>query len=144
MSKCQTLDTATDESFKHLTRQMGKALENMHRSFYSFYGTETWAPAVNLYETEKFYIVCVDLAGVEQDKIQVGVHEGILVIRGNRSVPSDSGTEATGNPKRMKVHLMEIDHGQFRREVELPANAQKSGIVARFNEGLLWIEIPKA
>ncbi len=144
MSKCEVIDAATDESFKHLSRQMGKALENLHRSFYSFYGTETWAPAVNLYETERFYVVCVDLAGIEKDKLELGVHDGVLVIRGNRPVPSDSGTEATGNPKRMKVHLMEIDHGQFRREVELPAGIDKSGITARHNEGLLWIEIPKA
>jgi HSP20 family molecular chaperone IbpA len=43
----------------------------------------------------------------------------------------------------MRVHLMEIDHGPFTREVELPPDADKAGISASYRNGMLWIEIPK-
>jgi HSP20 family molecular chaperone IbpA len=43
----------------------------------------------------------------------------------------------------MKVHLMEIDHGSFAREVELPVDVHKEQITARYVDGLLWIELPK-
>ena len=45
--------------------------------------------------------------------------------------------------KRAKLHLMEIDHGQFTREVELPADANRESITATYRSGMLWVEIPK-
>ena len=44
---------------------------------------------------------------------------------------------------RVRVHLMEIDHGNFNREVELPADVDKDAIAARFDNGLLWVKLPK-
>jgi HSP20 family molecular chaperone IbpA len=38
---------------------------------------------------------------------------------------------------------MEIDHGAFAREVELPPDADRESITANYRNGLLWIEIPK-
>ena len=45
--------------------------------------------------------------------------------------------------QRLRVHLMEIDHGSFAREVELPHDVIKEQITARYVDGLLWIELPK-
>jgi HSP20 family molecular chaperone IbpA len=44
---------------------------------------------------------------------------------------------------RLKVHVMEIDHGPFCRDVELPQNVAQERIVAAHRNGLLWIELPK-
>jgi HSP20 family molecular chaperone IbpA len=38
---------------------------------------------------------------------------------------------------------MEIDHGLFARDVELPANVMSDDISAKYQDGLLWIELPK-
>jgi HSP20 family molecular chaperone IbpA len=38
---------------------------------------------------------------------------------------------------------MEIDHGAFSRDVEIPADANRHSITATYRNGLLWIEIPK-
>ena len=38
---------------------------------------------------------------------------------------------------------MEIDHGAFSREVELPHDVDKERINAVYREGMLWIELPK-
>jgi HSP20 family protein len=99
---------------------------------------------VNLYETETAYIVCVDLAGVEKAKIDVEVTEGRLTLRGKRAVPL-APDSAVGEVQtaRMRVHLMEIDHGSFARDVELPRDVLQQEINAKYESGLLWIELPK-
>jgi HSP20 family protein len=48
-----------------------------------------------------------------------------------------------GGPK-VRIHVMEIDHGPFCREVDVPENVDKERISATHRNGLLWIELPKA
>ena len=56
-----------------------------------------------------------------------------------------TGDEAAeAEAKRVRVHLMEIDHGAFSREVELPENVDQGKIIAAYRNGMLWIEMPKA
>ena len=45
--------------------------------------------------------------------------------------------------KRVRIHLMEIDHGSFCREVELPEDVDRDRIAANYRNGMLWIELPK-
>jgi HSP20 family protein len=125
-------------------------LEQLNKGYYSFYPNETWTPNVNLYETEEAYQVCVDLAGVEKEKIDIEVHQQRLTLKGHRVVPTPSpdngnvgkqGEEA--QPRRIKVHLMEIDHGAFARVVELPHDVAEHKINAEYRNGILWIELPK-
>jgi HSP20 family protein len=115
------------------------------KGYYSFYPTDAWTPNVNLYETDMSYVVCVDLSGVEKEKIDLEVTGGSLVLRGKRAVPipADPPVGPDAVPRRVRVHLMEIDHGAFAREVELPQDVQQDKITARHINGLLWIELPK-
>jgi HSP20 family protein len=126
--------------------------------FCGFFGREpTWTPAVNLYEDAVAYHVCVDLAGVDKEAIDVTVtpaqtpHDSpSLVIRGARAVPrtpahgtDDDATASQARRSRPRVHRMEIDHGAFVREVDLPDDADQSAIRATYRSGMLWIELPK-
>ena len=113
------------------------------RGYYSFYPTETWTPNVNLYETDGAYVVCVDLAGVEKEKIDVEVADGRLKLRGRRAVPMAAAISVDTPSTRLRVHLMEIDHGSFARDVELPEDVHHDRINAKYESGLLWIELPK-
>lgn len=140
--------TATqDPPFNNIARQARKLMDQMQKGYYGFYPTETWTPSVNLYETATQYLVCVDLAGVDKEKIDIVVHENRLRLTGQRAAPmKDDGIvdAADTESRRIRVHLMEIDHGSFSRDVELPANADQKNIVANYLNGMLWIEIPKA
>ena len=135
---------AADESFGSMARQMGKILEQLNKGYYSFSPNETWTPNVNLYETETAYQVCVDLAGVDKEKIDLEVHNRRLFIKGSRAVPiiNKQQTEGPGH-SRTRVHLMEIDHGSFARVVELPHDVSAEQITAEHKNGILWIELPK-
>jgi HSP20 family protein len=139
------IETAAEPSFGNVQRQMQRLMEQMQKGFYNFCPSETWTPNVNLYETENAYIVCVDLSGVDKEKIDLVVSEQKLTLRGNRPVPAppDVQTDAEGHPVKVRVHVMEIDHGTFCREVDLPADVSHHEIVAAHLNGLLWIELPK-
>jgi len=136
------VSTATDQPFQNLTRQAGKMMEQLQKGF--FYPSETWTPNVNLYETAGTYLVCVDLAGVEKEKIDVEVMDRRLKLRGARAVPSYELAESPEGHEKVRIHLMEIDHGAFSREVEIPADTDRQKITASYRNGMLWIEIPKS
>jgi HSP20 family molecular chaperone IbpA len=162
-----TLIATADPPFGHLARQMNKLVDQIHKGYYNFLPSETWAPNVNLYETDHAYVVCVDLAGVDKEKIELTVADGRLKLRGHRiapTMPDEPGSPhpaqtavgavatTTSSPstaasdiahKKVRVHLMEIDHGMFAREVELPKDVDHERITANYRNGLLWVEIPK-
>ena len=137
------MQKTSDPPFSRFTRQAGKILESVSQGYCGFAHTnQTWAPSVNLYETADAYRVCVDLAGVNKDRIDVNVTGQVLSIRGQRDVPrTPHATSAAA--QRARVHRMEIDHGPFAREVELPADVDSAAITATYRNGLLWIELPK-
>jgi HSP20 family protein len=142
------IETASEPNFASVQRQMQRLMEQMQKGFFNFCPTETWTPNVNLYENDTAYVVCVDLAGVDKEKIEVVVEHQKLTLRGARVVPTmpdnDGQHAAAGDhhPK-LRVHVMEIDHGPFCREVELPADVDRERIEAAHRNGLLWIELPK-
>ncbi len=138
------IETGPDHPFQHISRNVNKIVEQMQKGFYNFRPNDTWAPNVNLYETEEEFLVCVDLGGMAKEKIDLEVANGRLSIRGAREVPSYDEPEAA-SPERgkLRVHMMEIDHGSFFREVELPEEVVQAKIHATYRNGMLWIELPK-
>ena len=132
--------------FGTMNPQVLKMMEQLTKGYYNFLPSESWTPNVNLYETDADYHVCVDLSGVEKDKIDISWVDQRLMIRGQRMVPqcpSGAAHQGDSEQSRMRVHLMEIDHGAFAREVELPPDVNKEQIVARYVDGMLWIDLPK-
>ena len=140
-----SIETASDPNFATLQRQMQRMMEQMQKGFFNFCPSETWTPNVNLYENDTAYVVCVDLAGVDKEKIEVVVADQKLTLRGARLVPTfpELNADAGASHPKLRVHLMEIDHGPFCREVELPADVDREKIGAAHRNGLLWIELPK-
>ncbi|MEM6313131.1 MAG: Hsp20/alpha crystallin family protein [Planctomycetota bacterium] len=152
----RTVRLASDLPFGKFARGVGSVGGN--KGMHSFCPTDTWTPDVNLYETESAYLVCVDLAGVDKDSIDLTVVHQRLTLRGVRDVPRYPAEEMPGadaehdvsppdrgrpDGQRMRVHLMEIDYGSFCREVELPADVDRDRINANYRNGMLWIGLPK-
>lgn len=132
------VELAPDE-FSSLIRQMNQVMDNMMgRQYFGFSPTDAFRPAVNLYETEQSFLVCVDLAGMYLKDIDVQVDKSQLIIRGTRTSPV-----APEGAKALAVHLMEIDHGSFCRTVEIPASVNEKQITAAYADGLLWVTLPK-
>src|ERR1700742_3276058 len=124
-----SLTTAADPPFGKMARHASKLIDQLQKGYYNFYPGESWIPNVNLYETEEAYLVCVDLSGVDKEKIDLEVVDGQLRLKGKREMPmhdetANAAASATSDTpsKKPRVHLLEIDHGSFAREVELPQN----------------------
>jgi HSP20 family protein len=140
---------ANEQPFRGMSREMSKMIDQLQRGYFGFSPGETWQPPVNLYETDDAYIVCVDLAGVDKSKIDIELLDQRLTIRGTRDVPTyDDATDCAPphegqRPLKCRVHLMEIDHGGFARQVEVPVNVSRDRIAANYRNGMLWVELPK-
>ena len=128
------------DEFSNLVRQMNQLVDReLTRQCHPFSPTDAFRPAVNLYETQHAFMICVDLAGMDRRDVEVTLDHGHLIIRGRRQSPMPpDGTRA------IAVHLMEIDHGTFCRTVEVPTNVEHEQIDANYHQGMLWITLPKA
>lgn len=113
--------------------------EMLRRPYTRYCPLNAWQPDVNLYETADRYIVCVALGGMRKEDFDVTVQSDLLMIRGvrPRPLPPDA-------PGDLRVHLMEINSGEFCREVEIPSIVRQDEITAEYRDGLLWISLPKS
>jgi HSP20 family molecular chaperone IbpA len=87
----------------------------------------------------------VDLAGVEPQDIDLTVEPERLWIRGHRSPPEPrSGEPETAFPiKSVRLLAMEIGYGLFERAITIPKDADLSRIATAWDNGILWVEIPR-
>jgi HSP20 family protein len=127
------------DEFSNLVRQMNQLVDReMSRSHYGFSPTDAFRPAVNLYETQTSFLICVDLAGMDEREMEVFLEKGNVIVRGRRQSPMPPD-----GAKAVAVHLMEIDHGTFCRTIEVPAGVADDEIDANYHLGMLWITLPK-
>ena len=133
------LHLAEKGDFTPMGGKMSKWMDHVLGPNFRHYGhTDNWTPAINLCEHERYYCVVVDLAGVQAAKIDLRAEGGVLVLAGDRAMPSEP--KSVGN---VRLHLMEIDQGPFHREIQLPEGVDVDAIEAFYRNGYLWIRIPK-
>jgi HSP20 family protein len=105
--------------------------------FERFHTAPAWSPAVNVFRCGDFFFVCLELAGVERESIEVRAEPGRLTVRGQRAAPEPDCDQPV-----MQVLALEIDHGRFERVLALPAEVEAAEVVAEHHNGLLWVRLP--
>jgi HSP20 family protein len=80
-------------------------------------------------------IVTAELAGVEIDDLQLEIQGRTLILAGTR------GPAAVGGEVYQQV---EIGRGRFRRTIELGADVDPARARARYEDGMLRVELPLA
>jgi len=93
-----------------------------------------WYPAADVYESEKSYIVAVDVPGIDRSTLDISVDNDTLAIRGNRA--DIAGIDATQH--RRERHL-----GKFLRSFSVPASVDQKEIKADYRDGVLQVHLPK-
>ena len=128
------------EGFDEWSQKLHDIMDEMQkRDFVHFRDSGTWQPATNVYETRDHYYICVELAGVREEQIDVECLEGMrITICGSRAQPRPEGVDGP-----LSVHAMEIDEGPFRREIDLPEPIDVERLVAAYGKGYLWITVPR-
>ncbi len=136
--------SAGDEGFASMARNMGRWVNHvLGHQVSRFAASDAWTPAVNFYEDEdeNRYCVVVDLAGVSVSEIDLRIEEGLMMISGQRDVPTLANC-----PRPPRVHMMEIDHGRFCRKLPLPPDVDvdaSAELSASYGNGYLWVHLPR-
>lgn len=94
-----------------------------------------WVPAVDIKEEQNHYLILADVPGVDPASIEVTMENGVLTLRGERTLESDE--------ERAGYRRVERVRGSFYRRFTLPDSVDPEGITARGNNGVLEIVIPK-
>lgn len=93
-------------------------------------------PLADLRETDRGYELCVDLPGMKAQDVELTVRGDMLYVSGEKAEESQNGQGA--------YRFSERRFGRFERGFALPPGADRSNIEARFEDGVLRIEIPAA
>ena len=99
---------------------------------------DSWQPAINVYAYEDRLVVCLDLAGVNRQDVQIEVQSRRLVIRGHRRFPE----RGCDHPPCGRILVMEIPDGAFARALSLTAEINTEEVTASQENGWLWITLP--
>lgn len=117
-------------------RDMRRAQEEMNRLFGGFrLALRTEFPAANVWASAEGAIVTAQVPGVKPDELDVTVHQDTVTLRGKRDPEVPDG-EAV-------VHRRERPFGPFTRTFILPFRADADRVAARFDRGVLTLELPR-
>lgn len=93
-------------------------------------------PSLEIAENEKQYTVSIDLPGLKKDQIKIEMHDKTLTFSGERK------REEHFQDKQMR--RMEKSYGFFKRSFALPENVEVDKIEAKYENGVLELNIPKS
>lgn len=123
--KMLTLDYPTRSLASDLFTEMDRFLDDWQgaptRGFYNERGFE---PACEITEGEDRYTLSLDVPGMKKEDIKIEVIDNALTISGERKRESKS-------------------YGVFKRSFTLPASIEADKAEARYENGVLEIDLPK-
>jgi HSP20 family molecular chaperone IbpA len=94
----------------------------------------SWEPPVDVLETEREVLVLAALPGVDPEKVEAVIHDGALLIAGQRVLPHELRTAV--------IHRLELPQGRFERRIPLPPG--RYGAVRRATvNGCLVVSLSK-
>lgn len=93
-------------------------------------------PPVDMYETAEAVVVETPMPGVDPDKLEIAINNGVLTIKGT----SERKTEVDDK----NYYRKEVRTGSIFRQVALPARVEEGQAQASFENGVLKITLPKA
>ena len=95
----------------------------------------TWAPAVDIVETDNEIVLKADLPGIDPKDVDIQVHDGTLTLRGERKFESDV--------KEDDCRRIERVYGSFVRSFSLPQTVDSEHVSANYRNGVLELKLPK-
>jgi HSP20 family protein len=90
---------------------------------------------VDIYGTDKEYVIEADLPGVDEKDVSIELKDDLLVITAEKR--RDEKIEDKD------YYRVERSFGSIRRELNVPADADRDAIKARFDKSVLRITMPR-
>jgi HSP20 family protein len=116
---------------EQVNRLFGNALERSAEES----NLTSWAPAVDIYETEHELVVKADVPEVDPKDLDIRVENNILTIRGERKFEKKVNEE--------NYLRVERAYGTFSRSFSLANTVNSEAIKADYQNGVLTLSIPK-
>jgi HSP20 family protein len=91
-------------------------------------------PPVDINESDKEFLITVEVPQIEKDDIKIEVQNGMLNISGERKYENED----------KKAHRIERFYGSFQRSFKLPDNVLEDKIHADHKNGVLYVNLPKS
>lgn len=95
-----------------------------------------YAPAVDIEEQEKAFVLWAELPGVKREDLHIEVDDDVLTIKGERKF--DAGQE-----EGKRFQRVERRYGSFERRFAVPQHVDASAIEANLADGVLELKLPK-
>jgi len=124
-----------------LFREMARLQRRMSRLYEETLGPSVsrWRagvyPPVNISEDHDNVYVRAELPGVTPENLEITIHEGNLILRGERQIPAEE--------KQANFHRRERESGFFRRVLRLPQAVNPNKVEAACQDGILTIKLAK-
>ena len=128
-----------------MTRHTSELMRNFDRLFDESFdrwqapstgGTEARTPALDVAESERAYTVTLEMPGVARDDIKVSID--------GRRVSVEASTSKTEEKKDgNRVIYRERSESSFARSFTLPVEVDQVESTAKFDNGVLKLELPK-
>jgi HSP20 family protein len=96
----------------------------------------SWTPAIDLFENKDNFVVHAELPGMKKEDISLSIHDGALIISGER--------KQTAEPQGTDASRSERLFGRFTRSIGLPRTVNAGNVKAVYRDGVLRVTLPKA
>lgn len=96
----------------------------------------TLSPAVDIYETDKAWMIHAELPGVKKEDIKIDVKGDMITISGE--------TKFSQEYTKDNARYQERREGVFTRSLSLPENIDRDKIEAKYENGVLQVQMPKS
>jgi len=94
-----------------------------------------FVPTTDIFETEQALSLIVEMPGVDKNKVDVSVEDGVLTIQGQIDFSKYEG---------MQPIYTEYNIGHYRRSFSLSNKIAQDKIAAEMQDGVLTLVLPKA
>ena len=99
-------------------------------------GEQNWAPAFDISENEKGYIVSAELPGIDEKDLDITIAGGMLSVKGEKKKETKEESET--------YHRIERTYGSFQRTFTIPDAVDADKVDATYKDGILKLFIPKS
>jgi HSP20 family protein len=97
--------------------------------------TQSWVPALDVWETDDELVYAFDLPGIPEDQIAVELDEGALTVTAERGRTQEIEGE--------RFYRFERRHGTFTRTIGVPQGVTDEDVSADYSNGVLEIHVRK-
>jgi len=123
------------EAMNRLQEEVQRLFEDPTADF----GTQffnVWAPALDLYEDKDNLVVKLEVPGMKKEEFEIGLHDGVLSISGERRFEEKLQKAAGYRAERFE--------GRFQPSVTLPKAVEGDKVKAAYRDGVLTVTLPIA